>query len=165
MYAQHQIEFGTHNKKILNKPVNQNTRKCNYIDKNTCPLNGNRLLKNILYIATIELDKKNRQPRNYKGISETTFKERYATHKRSFNMNRCINDMKLSVEYWNLKAGNVNPKVTWAVKNQSSAYNPQSKRCSFYLNEKLEILEYKESNLLNKIYKVISKFRYQNNYM
>ena len=80
-------------------------------------------------------------------------------------MNRCINDMKLSVEYWNLKAGNVNPKVTWAVKNQSSAYNPQSKRCSFYLNEKLEILEYKESNLLNKIYKVISKFRYQNNYM
>ena len=48
-------------------------------------------------------------------------------------MNRCINDMKLSVEYWNLKAGNVNPKVTWAVKNQSSAYNPQSKRCSFYL--------------------------------
>ena len=62
-------------------------------------------------------------------------------------MNRCTNDTKLSVEYWNLKAGNFNPKVTWAVKNQSSAYNPQSKRCSFYLNEKLEILEYAKKTI------------------
>ena len=52
-----------------------------------------------------------------------------------------------SVEYENLKAGNSNPKVTWAVKNQFSAYNHQSKKCSICLNEKFEILEDKESNL------------------
>ena len=138
-------KISTHNKKILNKPVNQNTRKCNCINKNTFPLNGNSLLENILNIAAIKSDRKDYQPRNYKEISENTFKKRYANHKRSFNINRYKNDTKLSVEYWNLKAGNSNPKVTWAVKNQFSAYNPQSKRCSLCLNEKLEILEDKET--------------------
>ena len=73
--------------------------------------------------------------------------------------------MKLSVEYWNLKAGNSYPKVTWAVKNQFSAYNSQSKRCSLCLNKKFEILEDKENNLLNKKSEEISKCRHQNKYM
>ena len=128
-------KISIHNKIILNKPVNQTTRKCNCINKNTCPLNGNCLLQNILYIATIKSNKKNYQPRNYKGIRENTFKERYADHKRSFNINRYKNDTKLSVEHWDVKAGNSNPKVTWAVKNQFSAYNLQSNRCSLCLNE------------------------------
>ena len=98
-------------------------------------------------------------------ISENTFTKRYANHKISFNINRYKNDTKLSVEYWNLKARNSNPKVTWAVKNQFSAYNPQSKRCSLCLNEKLEILEDKETNLLNKKSEIILKFRHQNKYM
>ena len=67
--------------------------------------------------------------------------------------------MKLSVACWNLKAGNSNPKVTWAVKNS------QSKRCSFCLNEKLEILEDRENNLLNIKSEVIPKCCHQNKYM
>ena len=57
------------------------------------------------------------QHRNYKDISENTLNKRYGNHKRSFNNIRCKNDTKLSVEYWNAKAGNSNLKVTWAVKN------------------------------------------------
>ena len=98
----------THNKKILNKPVNYNNRKCNCINKNTCPLNGNYLLENILYIVTIKSDKKNYQPRNSK---KHTFKKQCGNHKRSFNISRHKDDMKLFVEYWNLKAGNSTPKV------------------------------------------------------
>ena len=158
------LKISTYNKKILNKTINQNTRKCNCINKNTCPLNGNCLQKNILYIATIKSDKKNYQPRNYKGISENTFKKRYGNHKRAFNVNGYINNAKLSVEYWNLKTGNSNPKLTWVMQNQFSAYNPQLKRCSLCLNEKLEVLEDKENNLLNKKSE-ISKCRHQNKYM
>ena len=110
-------------------------------------------------------DKKNYQPINYKGNSENTFKMRYAKHKRSFNINRYKNDTKISVEYWDLKARNSNPKVTCAVKNQLSAYNSQSKRCSLCLNEKLEILEDKKNSLLNKKSEVISKYRHQNKHM
>ena len=159
------IKSSTHNKKILNKPVNQDIRKCNCINKNTCPINGNCLLKNILSKATVKSDKKNYQPRNYKEISENIFKKPYANHKRSFNINRYKNDTKLSVEYWNLKAGNSNPKVPWAVKNQFSAYNHQPKRCSLSLNEKVEILEDKENNLLNKKFELISKCHHQNKYI
>ena len=114
---------------------------------------------------TIKYGKKNYQPRNYEEISENKFKRRYANHKRSFNINRYENDTKLSVEYWNLKVGNSNPKVTWAVKNQFSAYNPQSKRSSLCLNGKLEILEDKENNLLNKKSGGTSECRHQNKYM
>ena len=102
----------THNKKILNKPVNQNNRKCSCTNKSTSPFNGNCLLENILYMAAIKSDKKNYQPSNYKGISGNTFKKRYANHKRSFNINRYKNDTKLSVEYWNLKVGNFNKVAT-----------------------------------------------------
>ena len=114
----------TYDKKLLNKPVNQNARKCNCFNKNTCPLNGNCLLKNILYITTIKSDKKNYQPKNYKGISENTFNKQYANHKRSFSINRYKNETKLLVEYWNLKAGNSKPKVTRAEKSQFNACNP-----------------------------------------
>ena len=85
--------------------------------------------------------------------------------KRSLNINRSKDNTKLPVEYWNLEAGNSNAKVTWAMKNQFSAYNPQSERCYLCLYEKLEILEDKENNLLNKKSEVISKCRHQNKYM
>ena len=55
--------------------------------------------------------------------------------------------------------------MIWEVKNQFSAYKPQSNRCFTCLNEKLEILEGKENNLLNKKSEVISKCRHQNKYM
>ena len=50
-------KISTHNKKILNKPVNRHARKCNCINKNTCPLNRICLPKNILYIARIKSDR------------------------------------------------------------------------------------------------------------
>ena len=81
-------KISTH-KKILNKPVNQNTRKCNCINENTSHLNGNCLLENNLYIAALKSDKKNYQPRNYKGINENG-----------------INELELNLE---LK----NPKLIW----------------------------------------------------
>ena len=57
------------------------------------------------------------QHRNYKDISENTLNKRHGNHKRSFNIIRYKNDTKLSVEYWNAKAGNSNLNVTWAVKS------------------------------------------------
>ena len=47
------------------------------------------------------------------------------------------------------------------MKNQFSAYIPQSKRCSLCSNEKLKILDDKENNLLDRKFEVISKCRHQ----
>ena len=49
---------------------------------------------------------------------KTPSKKRYANPKRSFSIKRYKNDTKLSVEYWNLKAGNSNSKIIWAVKTR-----------------------------------------------
>ena len=78
--------ISTYDEKLLHKPVNQNTRKCNCTNKNTCSLNKNCVLENILYIATIKSEKGNYQHRNYKGISANIFKIRYPNHKRSFGI-------------------------------------------------------------------------------
>ena len=145
--------------------MNQQTktpRKCNCISKNTCHLNENCLLENILFVATITCDKNPEKPRNYKGICVNRFKKRYADHKRSFNTNRYKNETKISVDHWNLIAGNCNAKVTWAVKHKFSEYNPQVNRCSLGLNEKIEILEGKGSSLLNKNSEVTSNCRHRN---
>ena len=82
-------------------------------------------------------DNNNDKPKNYKGISKTAFKKRYANHKRSFNIYMHKNIVKLSVEYWNLKVRSTNPKVTCPVKKQFSVSNPESRKYSLCLNEKL----------------------------
>ena len=51
------------------------------------------------------------------------------------------------------------------MKNQISVYNPQLKRYSLRLNEKVKILEDKENNLLNKKSEIILKCRHQNKHM
>ena len=125
--------------------------KIQCISKNSCPLNGNCFLENIIYIATIMCGKNNSKSSYYKEITENAFKKRYQNHKRLFNINKYKNDIKLSIKYWNLKVWNTNPKAACEVKKkQLSACNPQSKKCSFCLNERLEILEGKKSNLPKK---------------
>ena len=45
-----------------------------------------------------------------------------------------IKAVRNSIEHWNLKVGNSDPKVTWAVKKQFGAYNPDLKKCYPCLN-------------------------------
>ena len=68
-------KISTYNKKILNKLINQNTRKCNCINKNNCPLIGNCVLENILYIATMVYNKKNYKPEIGKELVKTHSKK------------------------------------------------------------------------------------------
>ena len=52
------------------------------------------------------------KPIYHKGIRENTFKKSYTNHKRSFNNNSYKTDKTLSAKNWNLKAENINSKVT-----------------------------------------------------
>ena len=56
-------------------------------------------------------------------MCETTFKKRYANHKRSFNLIKSKNDTTLSIEYWNLKQKQQAPRFTWEIRGQYKAYN------------------------------------------
>ena len=52
-----------------------------------------------LYQATIKCRDSKYKQKRYKGICETTFKKRYANHKKSFSLINSENGTTLSMEY------------------------------------------------------------------
>ena len=60
----------------------------------------------------ISCDDETYKPKLYKGICKTTFKKRYANHKKSFNAEKNKNDTKLSIEYWRLANKKLHPQIS-----------------------------------------------------
>ena len=118
----------------------------------------------LVYYATINCNNKNYKPKLYKGSCETSFKNRYSNHKKSFNVPLYKHDTKLSTEYWNLKMKQLNPQISWKIKGIYKSYIPTSKCCDLCLTEKLEILDDPDKNLLNKRSEIISQCRHKNEY-
>ena len=127
-------------------------------------MNGLCLMSSILYQATITCSDSKFKQKRYKGICETTFKKRYANHKKSFNLIKSKNDTNLSIEYWNLKQKQQIPKLTWKIKGQYKAYKPTLKKRNFCLTEKLMIIDDPDKNLLNKRLEVISQCHRRNKF-
>ena len=153
-----------HNKKILETTSPPKTKLCNCLKKENCPMRGACLTENILYYARISCDDETYKPKLYKGICETTFKKRYANHKKSFNVEKNKNDTKLSTEYWKLANKKLHPRISWSIKGNYKSYNSNSKSCSLCLHEKLEIVNDPKEILLNKRSEVISQCRHRNKY-
>ena len=152
--------INTHNKSILHKTENI-TKTCNCIKKDNCPLDNECLQTNIVYEATITSSTPN-QEKIYFGLCETTFKLRYANHKKSFANRKYEKNTELANEYWRLKDLNAQPRITWKIKKKCMPYTAGSKNCNLCLSEKLFILEHKDDNLLNKRTELISKCRHVN---
>ena len=131
--------INSHNKKILNTPnQNQNEKTCN-CEKEPCPLNGNCLVKNIIYRADVK-DLNNNTNKIYIGLNEPTFKVRYANHKNSFKYRKNRTKTELSNYIWDLKDQKHKFEIKWSiVKECKSAYNSISKSCNLCLNEKFFI--------------------------
>ena len=89
----------SHNKAIL-KPrdnadsaLTRNTN-CNCRDKTMCPLDGNCLTTSLVYQATVKGEGKKEE--TYVGLTEGTFKKRYANHKSDFGNPKKPNYTELS---------------------------------------------------------------------
>jgi len=157
--------INSHNKNIIS-PSNgqQNNKTCNCIKKDLCPMNNNCLVSNIVYQATITSKLPNYSEKVYIGLCATTFKKRYANHKKSFTTEKYKNSTALSNEFWRIKELNGQPEIAWKVLKTSKPYNPSSKRCKLCESEKYEIASFKGNNILNKRSEVIAKCRHQNKY-
>ena len=103
--------------------------------------------------------------KKYIGLCESTFKKRFANHKSSFNHERYKNSTSLSVELWKAKEANGTPSVSWRILKNAKAYTPESKRCLLCLNEKFEIANYHDKNLLNKRAEIIAKCRHRRKHL
>ena len=62
-------------------------------------MNGLCVTSSMLHQATIKCSDSKYKQKRYKGIWETTFKKRYASHKKSFNLVKSKNETILSVEH------------------------------------------------------------------
>ena len=133
--------------------------------KKNCPMRGACLTNNLLYYAKKSCNDKKHKPNLYKGICKTTFKKRYANHKKSFNKEKNKSDTKLSTEYWNLANKKLHPRISFSIKGKYKLYNPNPRRYSSCLHEKLEKVDDPDEILLNKQSEIISQCRHRNKYI
>ena len=107
--------INTHNKKIINSQKDNIARSCNCIRKHQCPLNKKCLTNNVLHKASITPNEENPKTKIYYGVCETTFKRRYANHKKTFNNITYQTDTELSNEYWNVISANKTSNISWEI--------------------------------------------------
>jgi predicted GIY-YIG superfamily endonuclease len=139
-------------------------KACNCQKKNQCPLDGNCLQERTVYEATVTCEDPTYKPRKYIGSAETTFKKRFANHKKSFNIEKYQNETELAKEVWRLKRKNMSPCVSWETIRSCRPFNRAAKKCDLCLNEKLEIAMHPDA-LLNSRTELVSKCRHINKFM
>ena len=153
--------IGAHNKAITSKKEALQLGGCNCNNGDECPLNGNCLTNNVLYEACITADIENYGEKLYKGVTSTTWKERYGNHLKSFNHEKYEKETELSNEVWRIKRKNKGYRIKWRIIKQYPPYNPITKRCILCIKEKIEILENLGPNQLNKRSEIIGTCRHK----
>ena len=142
-----------HNKKLLKKYHEDSSREinvprtCNCRAPRSCPLDGNCLQKDILYNGKCTAD--NEPSKNYIGLTATTFKERFGTHKQSFNHRKHSHSTTLSSHFWNLKDSGKNPSVKFSIIRHVKSYSPETGKCPLCTQEKLLILKTDPATITN----------------
>ena len=158
--------INSHNNIILNEKASNGSEKtCNCLRKNECPLDGKCLTTNTIYKATVLSDKPGYKDKIYIGLAETTFKKRFANHKKSFRYEKYKSESELSKEVWDLKNDNFTPAVKWEIFKRCAPFNRNTVKCNLCTSEKLAIISYPQDNILNKRSELISKCRHVNKHM
>ena len=150
-----------HNSRVLNKLPENDEKKCNCRVKENCPMNGECLVKHIVYKAIVS---DGNQKSTYYGTSESEFKTRYNNHTKSFRHKKHKNDTELSKLIWKLKENGTPYALAWSVAARASPYRCGSRRCDLCLTEKMIIVWAEPKGLLNKRTELISKCRHRNKY-
>ena len=157
--------INAHNKSILEDKVELTPGECNCREPEECPMPGECTTPNLLYEATIKSNLPRYGFRLYKGISEPPWKDRYGNHKKSFNNQKYKNETCLSKEVWRVKSLGGTTSITWRPIKQYRGYNPTTGKCALCISEKLEILEHRGPNLLNKRAEIVATCRHRLKYM
>ena len=152
-----------HNQKILNANQTTTTHGCNCRKKATCPLENNCLTPTIVYNAKVTTTE---YPigKNYIGLTEGPFKQRYTQHALSFRNRHYANSTELSKFIWHLKDNNTDFQIKCSILASDAAYSNKSERCHLCLAEKFFIIKAEKSTLLKKRSELVSKCRHENKF-
>ena len=116
-------------------------------------------------VKTLADEKGNMPAQTYVGLTESSFKIRFANHKSSFNNPNKRLSTELSKHVWRLKEAGLPFKITWKFFKQTSPYNPVSGRCNLCLWEKYFIICHPELATLNKRNELATSCRHANKFL
>ena len=88
--------------------------------------------KCVIYQTNIDSDIAGYKQKCYLGSCETTFKDRFGNHEKSFGYLKHKYDTKLSKKFWEIKKRNGTPKIIWKIIRICPSYNPNS-NSAFYV--------------------------------
>ena len=157
-----------HNKKLLNdyyKENQQNIAADKHCDctAEPCPVDGQCFKEDVIYKAEVSAD--NTETKNYIGLAATTFKIRYRNHKSSSNNENSKQSTTLSTYIWKMKNEQKNPRTKFSIIKQSKSFNPEIGKCYLCTAEKMEILKFDSTSLLNKCSEILSSCRHRKKFM
>ena len=141
--------LNAHNRKLVDNSRPTDGAGCSCRKNNICPLNGNCLVKNVIYKATVSTPNDAKPDMVYVGSTRRSFKARYNEHKASFNSERNEPSSKLSSHIRQLKNSGRDHKIQWQIAKRSKQLAPNLKFCLLCNLERREIAEAKQANLLN----------------
>ncbi|XP_015771288.1 PREDICTED: uncharacterized protein LOC107349626 [Acropora digitifera] len=153
------------NKSILQKTTAPPILKaCNCRRPADCPIAGNCLRSSVVYQATVTTED-SKADQTYVGLTETSFKTRFANHKSSFNDPSKRLSTELSKHVWNLKEAKLKFRITWKILKQTTPFSPVSNRCNLCLWEKYFIICRPELATLNKRNELVTSCRHANKFL
>lgn len=140
----------------------QTEPRCNCRNKTNCPLNGQCLSSNIIYMAEITTENQPRPKMYYIGASKTQWKDRLYNHRCSFNQRDYKNKTTLSKYIWELKEKGISHKIKWSILAKTRPPDHFNSRCQICLIEKMKIITFKHQNLLlNQRKEIVAKCRHK----
>ena len=156
-----------HNSKTLNKyepKQPDNTNNCNCRVKLDCPLENKCLTKSVIYQATVTRED-NMTKETYIGLTENTFKSRYAGHIHTFKHEEKRNATTLSEHIWKLRDMNAQYSIAWKIVSRAKPYSTGSKKCNLCTEEKYFIIYKPKMSTLNKRNELTSTCRHRKKHL
>ena len=125
---------------------------------------GNFRKSSVVYQATVTTED-SRPVQTYVGLTETSFKTTFASHKSSFNDPSNRHSTELSMHVWHLKEARSKFTITWRILKQTSPYSPALDRGNFCLWKKFFIICRPELATLNKRNELVTSCRHANKFL
>ena len=155
--------ISSHNAKVLSTSTTTSPatriRTCNCRRPLECPLGGKCLTECIVYKATVQVPQ--RRDKVYYGLTEGPFKDRYRSHKATFDHDKYRLKTKLSKYLWELRDEGLEGEVRWEIAKRTAPYKCGTRRCDLCITEKMMIATADPTNLLNKRSELVSTCRHQ----
>ena len=135
---------------------NSQDRRCNCRKLEQCPLKGACLTTGLIYKASVQSET-TAAPKEYIGLTEYTFKQRYSNHMCDLRLEHRENSTELSKYVWQLKHSDEEFNIDWTICRRAQPYSNITKRCNLCLMEKVHLIDADKSVSLNKRLELVSK--------